>query len=483
MGVAAYSIGFLPIKYEDADLSDEKTLQAVLDYKKPLRNHTKWELMEGSHVVVPANREAVQRMVKAGILPESAIGMKGLSDEPMSAKAAETFTKALEAYASMKDDGEKPEWEVHGKKGLPLDDGDWNADEAHQSLDQQAGGDANQPEHREPPEPGDDHKDAHVVHDVNAPEKHTSYKLQFAKRDKDGKLVASKAALEKIREKAKAAIESKAAEDDIPGEVWDSVKDFADDYLGDEDEVQGGEGDPEDDTEKGIKKDPNDIMHLFEAAGAKAGEWRVGGARKLPLDEESSWDAGEARKALKGDDEEPSARFRRGHIVFDASNSKEFGAYKLPFATVKDGKMVAVKRGLEAARGRLNQTDIPAAVKEAAGRFIDSYLGKEGEPKKPKDAGEVLNVKLRVDAEEMREAINDAVAALTRSFEEALTKAETRMADVAMKAARDAFGPDSAAHTKITDIIKGVTDGVKEFVAQEIAVAKGDAAAWLRKHS
>jgi len=48
-GVAAYSVGFMPIKWTDGD-----------GEKEPRRTYTEQELLEISHVVVPSNRDAIQ---------------------------------------------------------------------------------------------------------------------------------------------------------------------------------------------------------------------------------------------------------------------------------------------------------------------------------------------------------------------------------------------------------------------------------------
>ena len=51
-GMAAFSVGFIPIKWEDSDGKGGK----------PLRTFTEQELLEISHVVVPCNRDAIQEM-------------------------------------------------------------------------------------------------------------------------------------------------------------------------------------------------------------------------------------------------------------------------------------------------------------------------------------------------------------------------------------------------------------------------------------
>jgi hypothetical protein len=97
MGVAAFSIGFLPLEWTDADLADEKTVEEIVAGKKPLREYTKWELAEISQVIVPSNRGAVQRMVEAGILPKD-YKTEGLKDGPMDENAQKAFDAALKLW-------------------------------------------------------------------------------------------------------------------------------------------------------------------------------------------------------------------------------------------------------------------------------------------------------------------------------------------------------------------------------------------------
>lgn len=66
-GVAAYSIGFIPEKFTDADLNDEKLVEQIQAGKKPMRTYDVWELVEASHVIVPSNRGAIQQTLDAAI--------------------------------------------------------------------------------------------------------------------------------------------------------------------------------------------------------------------------------------------------------------------------------------------------------------------------------------------------------------------------------------------------------------------------------
>ncbi len=71
-GVAAYSVGFIPIKWTDGDFSEEdgKTV-------KPRRTYEEQELLEISHVVVPSNRDAIQSLRATNTDPV----IKGLLDD------------------------------------------------------------------------------------------------------------------------------------------------------------------------------------------------------------------------------------------------------------------------------------------------------------------------------------------------------------------------------------------------------------------
>lgn len=65
---AAYSIGFRSLERKDANLNDEEEVAAILAGKKPIRTHLRWELVEVSHVVVPANPDAVNQLVTDGYI-------------------------------------------------------------------------------------------------------------------------------------------------------------------------------------------------------------------------------------------------------------------------------------------------------------------------------------------------------------------------------------------------------------------------------
>jgi HK97 family phage prohead protease len=110
-------------------------------------------------------------------------------------------------------------------------------------------------------------------------------------------------------------------------------------------------------------------------------EWKVGASRNLSIDEDSSWDGAAAKAAIfehaNFDGDKPDTTFaRKGFLVYDAANPKLKGSYKLPFATVKDGRLVAIAAGIRNAASRLPQTDIPDDVAKKARAVIDHYEAK-----------------------------------------------------------------------------------------------------------
>jgi hypothetical protein len=114
---------------------------------------------------------------------------------------------------------------------------------------------------------------------------------------------------------------------------------------------------------------------------SKEANWKCGASRNLPLDEDSSWDGAASQKAVFEacgfDGDKPDlAKARKAFLAYDASEPKKKGSYKLPFATIKDGRMTAVAAGIRAAASRLSQADIPDDVQESARAVIDEYEGK-----------------------------------------------------------------------------------------------------------
>lgn len=210
LGVAAYSIGFRPIKFEDADLDDEKVLEQVRAGKKPLRTFTEWELVELSHVIVPSQREAVQREVSEAVT-------KGVIDQDLADRISDALAKgkpagegkppaddadvlvalglelglAAEHYAMDAKDGQR--WAAAGARGLPLmEDDAWDAEAAVATWRRHAGAVAEDAmadrgvQRR--------YRRGFLFHDAAKPESFASYKFPFLKLD-GGRAKASRRAL------------------------------------------------------------------------------------------------------------------------------------------------------------------------------------------------------------------------------------------------------------------------------------------------
>lgn len=106
--------------------------------------------------------------------------------------------------------------------------------------------------------------------------------------------------------------------------------------------------------------------------------------RDLPLAErDKPWDATAARSRVRqftNSEEKPGPNYKDGFFWFDRTDKENFGAYKLPFADVVDGKLVAIPRGIFAAaaamQGARGGVDIPDTERAAVERHINRYYDK-----------------------------------------------------------------------------------------------------------
>jgi HK97 family phage prohead protease len=109
-----------------------------------------------------------------------------------------------------------------------------------------------------------------------------------------------------------------------------------------------------------------------------AEDWTVAAAKDLEIDEESDWDGRDAAERILDDagfngDHPDAAKASKGFLAYDATNPGLKGSYKLPFADIKNGKLIAVASGIRAAASRISQTDIPESTKKEAQAVIDAY--------------------------------------------------------------------------------------------------------------
>lgn len=107
----------------------------------------------------------------------------------------------------------------------------------------------------------------------------------------------------------------------------------------------------------------------------------VKAATGLPLAPSGrTWDGAAADKRVRaaiGAEDAPNADYARYHLWYDAENAENFGAYKLPFVDIIDGRAHAVPAALRNAAARLSQTQGPSrAEKDRIKNVIDGYLEK-----------------------------------------------------------------------------------------------------------
>lgn len=128
--------------------------------------------------------------------------------------------------------------------------------------------------------------------------------------------------------------------------------------------------------------------------------WVAGGDESLPVDETREWDGAAAAErvfALAGfDTDEPSPSIAaRAFLVHDAGAPELRGSYKLGFADVIDGELVAIRSGLNAAASRLEQTDIPAEAMDAAREILEEYSPEEMEEDEVENTARSVPVSVR----------------------------------------------------------------------------------------
>ena len=116
--------------------------------------------------------------------------------------------------------------------------------------------------------------------------------------------------------------------------------------------------------------------------------WKVSGRRGLPIRKQSSWPSNAKSKTLnkfkkKGGGYKAAAK--GAFLLHDPSKADTQAGYKLPFAVVSGGKVVAASSaGLAAAARRLPQVSgVPSGTMASARKVIDSYQKKmeEGDMK------------------------------------------------------------------------------------------------------
>lgn len=102
--------------------------------------------------------------------------------------------------------------------------------------------------------------------------------------------------------------------------------------------------------------------------------WRACGDLGLPFAARgATWDARGADRRVRdwaggpGEDDIDWAKYRRAFLAYDDAAPDKYGSYKLPFATVEDGQLVAVPQAVMACAGGAWRTGHRPAGQPAAG--------------------------------------------------------------------------------------------------------------------
>lgn len=130
-----------------------------------------------------------------------------------------------------------------------------------------------------------------------------------------------------------------------------------------------------------LAKTPRSIRQKYLAKSETA-DWKVGALDNLPVVETEAWDGAAAAKRMLDDagfdgDAPDAAKAARGFLIHDAANPLLRSSYTLPFADIIDGELRAVKPGVTAAMSRIDQADVPVAIRDEAKDIAADYEGKE----------------------------------------------------------------------------------------------------------
>ena len=123
-------------------------------------------------------------------------------------------------------------------------------------------------------------------------------------------------------------------------------------------------------------------------------------------DEDRDWDAAKAEKSVRDwastDDEIDWKKYKKAFVWRDEENAEKISGYKLPFAEVIDGKLLAVWRGIAAGMavilGARGGVDIPEEDRKKAYNFLSGYYKKFDKPIPDyKEAGEIMTISNWID--------------------------------------------------------------------------------------
>ena len=178
-------------------------------------------------------------------------------------------------------------------------------------------------------------------------------------------------------------------------------------------------------------------------------------AANLPLSDATSWDADAAEMRVRkwaggGEDASKTDWARYGKaFLWSAKNPEKLADFKLPFADIEGGKLVANRRGLFAARGALagarGGVDLPVGEKDEIEGMVAAYLARFDELLgKADDDGDWITVNGRHmligEGESVEQAMNRATGGAIDAGDADKTKGAIKSEKGKAGRARDAAG-------------------------------------------
>jgi len=196
------------------------------------------------------------------------------------------------------------------------------------------------------------------------------------------------------------------------------------------------------------------------------------------------WDAAAADRRVReftGSKKQPAEFYKNAFFWYDDKKADQYTSYKLPFADIDGGRMVAVKKGVQAANGAMSGArggvSIPAADKSKVQNHIDRYLKKIEKQKNNGARGADKNsgAKTMSDLNALMAENPGAKAELDKLLADARADG-AKEADETIKARLDAASKiiDSDYPAKIKAIALAVAKGEKSVEQLDTAVAVYD---------
>lgn len=134
----------------------------------------------------------------------------------------------------------------------------------------------------------------------------------------------------------------------------------------------------------GYKEDIYDkimnLVELYKKSIKQEEKYVICGEKDLSTDDENSWDGGKAKDEIEKWADGDMEKYKKGFVIRDENKKENKTAYKLPFARVKDGKLVAtwggVSNAMKSVLGARSDLKVPETIKKDAYDFLADYYKK-----------------------------------------------------------------------------------------------------------